>query len=188
MKIYIGPYKNWFGPYQFVNSLFWFLSEDTRDKIIDYIPQKPFDWLNKLRGERKVKIHIDGYDAWNADHTLSLIILPVLKKLREDKKGAPYVDDEDAPEHLRSTVCPPKENEWDTDCNHFKRWDWVLDEIIWTFEQLTSDWEEQYYSKPDGQWSFEDTGTWDMEQLKSHREKINNGLRLFGKYYTCLWS
>ena len=33
--------------------------------------------------ERKVNIRIDNYDLWSMDHTLSLIILPMLKKLKE---------------------------------------------------------------------------------------------------------
>jgi hypothetical protein len=30
-----------------------------------------------------------------------------------------------------------KENEWDMDAMAESRWEWVLNEIIWTFEQLT---------------------------------------------------
>jgi hypothetical protein len=53
------------------------------------------------------------------DHTLSHIVLPMLKQLKKDKHGSPLVDDEDVPEELRSTSAPAKENDWDIDDNHF---------------------------------------------------------------------
>ena len=95
MKIYMGKYKNWFGKHYFVEKLFWFLSEDMQDKIADKISRKPFDLLNKIRGERKLKVRIDDYDTWSMDHTLAYIILPMLKQLRDTKHGSGYVDDED---------------------------------------------------------------------------------------------
>ena len=99
--------------------------------------------------EREEKITIHNYDTWSMDSTLSLIIEPMLKQLKAGKSGAPFVDDEDVPEKLRSTNAPAKENEWDTDANHFKRWDWVLDEMIFTFTALNSDYESNFYSDDD---------------------------------------
>ena len=97
--------------------------------------------------ERKVSIRIDKWDTWNMDHTLAMIILPMLIQLKADTHGAPITDDDDVPEELRSTSAPAKENDWDTDDNHFKRWDWILDEMIWAFGQKNiEDWEEQFYS------------------------------------------
>jgi hypothetical protein len=52
---------------------------------------------------------------------------------------APHTDDEDVPEYLRSHMAQPKEHEWDTDSLHFMRWDWILDEMIWAFEQKVND-------------------------------------------------
>jgi hypothetical protein len=196
----MGPYKNWFGPYQFVEKLFWFLKEETRDKIADKLPLKPFEFIDRLKGDRKIEVHIDDYDVWGMDTTLSHIIVPMLFRLKENKHGAPYVDDEDVPDNLKSTSAPPKENEWDTDANHFDRWDWVLDEMIWAFEQNKSDWEQQFYSgKHDYDWKdvgnemFEmvkgskDTFTVDHEGMKKHHDRMKNGYRLFGKYYENLW-
>ena len=70
MKIYMGKYKNWLGKHYFVEKLFWFLSEDMQDKIADKISRKPFDLLNKIRGERKIKVRIDDYDVWNMDNKI----------------------------------------------------------------------------------------------------------------------
>ena len=155
----------------------------------------------KLQGERVTKIQIDPWDTWNVDSTLSMIILPLLKQLKETKHGAPFVDDEDVPDELKSTAAPAKENDWDTDDNHFKRWDFVLDEMIWAFEKLTDDdWEHEFYSgthetltvkREDGLYEMikgeNDTFKIDNEGMKKVNDRIQNGLRLFGKYYRSLW-
>jgi hypothetical protein len=141
------------------------------------------------------------------DHTLGIIALPMLKQLQKSKHGAPNVDDDDVPEELKSTSAPAKENEWDTDGNHFKRWDWVMDEMIFAFEHhVDNKWEEKY-SK--GEWSTrseacewdengkpkmykmvyndDHTHETDYEALKVVHERIGNGFKLFGKYYRNLW-
>jgi hypothetical protein len=164
-------------------------------------------WIESQR-KRKVKIRIDRYDTWGMSDTLSMIILPMLKQLHATKHGAPCVDDEDVPEHLRSTAAPPRANDWDTDDNHFVRWDWVMDELIWTFTQLhpDTDWEQQYYSGQHDmhsvpcEWDTEgkptlydlksgpgDTFKIDQAGMAAHQARINNGLRLMGKYFQNLW-
>jgi hypothetical protein len=124
--------------------------------------------------KRKIKVKVDKWDHWNAEHTLALIILPVLKQLKAKLHGAGYTEDEDVPEELRSTVCKPKENLWDTDDNHFLRWDWILDQMIWSFDLLVNE---------------DDVATFKLsiEEMRVRDDKINNGLRLFGKYYRGLW-
>lgn len=228
MKVNIGPYPDWIGPYQIAEKLmFWadkyedrrvhklgeFLAHgfhkrdrsdrrlfrDDRPKTLLY---KFCEWIQSKK-ERKVVIELDRYDHWNAAHTLSMIVVPVLKQLQENKQGAGFIDDEDVPEGLglRSTEAPPKENEWDTDANHFKRYEWVLAEVIWAHEQIVDDnWEQQYYS---GNIEFEcipaengmtelvkaatDTSSVDWEGRQKHQDRINRGLRLFGKYYETFW-
>lgn len=189
MKVYIGPYKNWFGPYQLAEKIFfWMNKEDDRiDKLGDRLAKitplcRFFDWFHE-KNERKIKIRIDEYDTWNMDHTLALITLPMLKKLRASKHGAPFVDDEDVPEHLRSTAAKPKENEWDTDDNHYLRWDWAMDEMIYAFEkQLDDDWDMEIYKRGTEGWTEEK-----LSERKEIQKRISNGFRLFGKYYQALW-
>lgn len=219
MRVKIGPYKDFFGPYQIAEKiLFWkekyaddsvhnlgrWLSGD-KDKGSLKIDRPSlllkFCWWVDSKRKRTVKIHLDNYDTWNMNSTLSLIIVPMLKQLKETKHGAPFTDDEDVPEHLRSTAAPPKKDEWDTDDNHFLRWDWIMDEMIWAFEQDNNDWEEKYYSGVvdirtervvesaylrlvDGP---NHTFKVDEEGIKKHQERINNGRRLFAKYYDGLW-
>lgn len=159
------------------------------------------------KGARIESVKIDDYDVWSLDNTLAKIIHPALILLKEKKHGSPDVDDEDVPEHLRSTSASPKENEWDTDEHWHSRWDWVMDEMIWAFGEELKDWEDQFYSgHTDMQWDpikFEhegktellyemrrgpkDTFKFDKEGYDTHYARMKNGFRLFGKYYNGLW-
>jgi hypothetical protein len=108
---------------------------------------RPVNWIkNKIPRIHYIKIH--SYDTWSADSTLAPIILPMLVMLKEKKHGAPFTEDADVPEHLRSTAAPAKENEYDVDAFHFERWDWIMSEMIWAFEQIVKDdeGEEQFRS------------------------------------------
>jgi hypothetical protein len=120
---------------------------------------------------RRVNVQIDDQDLWNADHTLALIIYPLLQKIVNAKHGSPAVDDEDVPEELRSTNSEPKEFDWDIDSNWHSRWKWVLAEMTWAFGEIV-----------DAEWEL------DNEAYEAHSAKIDNGLRLFGKYYRSLWT
>lgn len=133
-------------------------------------------YLDKRPGQ-KIKVRIDPWDTWSMDHTLAPIIVPMLKQLKETKHGSPWTDDEDVPEELRSTNAPPKENEYDTDKYHHDRWDWIMDEMIWAFEQkCRDDWMEDYYYNKS-----------DTDGANAHQARMSNGFRLFGKYYENLW-
>ena len=119
---------------------------------------------------------------------------------------APYVDDEDVPKELRSIYALPKD-EYDTDGNHFKRWDWVMDEMIFAFEHKVDDsWEEQFRSGDHDMKSVpcawdengkptmyewvkgpNDTYKCDYDGMQKVRDRMKNGFRLFGKYYEGLW-
>jgi hypothetical protein len=222
MKVYLGPYKNWIGPFQIAEKLmFWvdrYQSEEAAERVhtfgefLDKIPglTKFCLWVEKHR-QRKIKVRIDKYDTWSMDHTLALLIVPMLKQLRETKHGSPFVDDEDVPETLRSTAAPPKENEWDTDDNHHVRWDWVLGEMIFAFEsKLNDNWDDEFWTGEFGKSEFVEsvdehynpltnkyekmytmvnTGnrTCDWEGRQKVQNRITNGFRLFGKYYEGLW-
>jgi hypothetical protein len=138
-----------------------------------------FNWIWFDRRTQKVKVRIDRWDTWSMDHTLAPIILPMLVQLKETKHGAPNVDPKDVPKELRPTTKWKKAYEGDgtTDPKFFERWDWILDEMIWAFEQkCRDDWMEDY-----------DYNKWDSEGAKAHQERMSNGFKLFGKYYESLW-
>lgn len=143
--------------------------------------------------ERKVRIEIAPYDVWNMDHTLSLIIVPMLKMLKEQKQGAPHVDDEDVPHAIKSTSAKPPAEKYELDEFWFQRWEYVMDEMIWAHEQMIDDkGDDVFYD-----WSGVDedspvmtqvrTLKVDSDGLEAYHDRIDNGLRLFGKYYRALW-
>lgn len=206
MYVKIGPYTNWRGPYQIADLLRYIGFSKKRCKRIG-------EWLNNTSlleiceyihscRKRKIKIRIDDYDVWGMDHTLALIVVPLLKRLKEKKQGAPLVDDEDVPNRLKSTNAPPlTEEEINTgspDANHFHRWDWVIDEIIWCFNQILNEESELQFSKdkdpskPSNEpgLSFResmDRIDFDHEAYKAHHDRIQNGMCLFGKYLRGMW-
>ena len=218
MKVVIGPYRDWIGPYQIAEMLCWWAPK--RRQADDIVPRKPDwvhdfgtwlsedrhgndSWLLKLcqwiesKKRRQVYVRIDKYDSWSADHTIALIAVPLLRQLQATKHGAPFVDDADVPEGLglRSYETDKlKASEYDTDANHFKRWDWVLAEIIWALEQKTLDTaESDFYSKLDPQLKTKDFNA-EMDNivvdyigLQEWQKRKDRGYQLFGKYFENLW-
>lgn len=152
-------------------------------------------------------VKIDRWDTWSMDHSLAHIILPMLKQLRDTKHGSAMVDDEDVPEKFRSVKTPkPKRKkndirdtmqvhavdyDGDESMIHVK-WDWVLGEMIWAFEQKTIDDDESEFFDHSGNrgmpWHKDYVGPKvDWDGLKAHQARKSNGYRLFGKYYEGLW-
>jgi hypothetical protein len=207
MKVYISNYRNhWLSPYTILERVLFWKDWDN----ISYDEPWVERWANRLEPlcqalcRIRERIHpryeyvkIDRWDTWSMDHTLATIILPMLKQLHETKHGAPNVDDDDVPMSLKSTSAPPKENEWDTDDNHFRRWDYVLDEMIWAFEQKVRDDDESEFFDHSKCGDIKDfakdpnkhlsKSKVDWNGLKLHQERKQNGFRLFGKYYQNLW-
>ena len=208
MRVNIGKYRDWVGPFQIADLLQHIgVSEDRCFALGEWLAATPVntvcEWVHKHK-KQKVDVRIDRFDTWSMDSTLALIVLPMLIQLHKTKHGAPLVDDADVPDglNLRSTEAPVKENEWDTDANHFRRWDWVLDEMIWAFQQLQPDcdWESQFHTGVhDIQWEPaergmskmvagpNDTHKFDADGYKAHSDRIDRGLRLFGGYFRSLW-
>ena len=239
MKVYISDYRDhWISPYTMLDYAFFWTdwSKCSRDKTVirsleeerkhKYIerPEWAERWSDRLTPiSRAIQwvwdcvhppikyVKIDRYDTWSMDHTLANIVLPMLKQLKEKKHGAPFVDDEDVPDHLKSTAASPKENEWDTDANHFARWDWAMDEMIFAFECKVDDsWQDAFCEGehdilwvpvdkngnevPKGEHKYtemrrgpKDTYKCDYDGMKVVEARIQNGFRLFGKYYQGLW-
>lgn len=219
MRVYIGPYTHWFGPYQLAELLCFWVKRNKFGEEPDYVHKfgewlaygsvKPeanvgeitslketrnitylyrfLLWLDSKK-KREINVSIDDWDTWSADYTLGYIILPVLKKIKKDSTSVPNIENEDVPEHLRN------EEHWDK-----KKWDWVLDEMIWTFEQIILDCppdfstgEVEIKSKKleNGYYEMIFDGDYkvDREAEKEYNDRITNGLLLFGKYYRSLWT
>ena len=207
MKIYTNkPKDNWLSPYTIIEKvIFWReidYDEPFVNNILKYTKLGWFcDKLHTIRSfiNRDIKyIHIDPWDAWSLEHTLSPIILPILQELKRVKHGAPFIADEDVPKRLRvgakGTGNPDVHKLFeDNDNTFFERYDYILDEMIWTFTQLSmDDHEAPFYDhtesskEPDLNKSIRKLKV-DRKGLAAHNTRINNGLRLFGKYYRSLW-
>ena len=178
-------------------------------------------WIGPYKesdSSRKEEIAIHDYDTWNMDHTLAMIILPMLKQLKETKHGVPVIDHEDMPEHLQyisrkydqrartDMIDQLQPIEYDDLSEHefqrqIKCWNWIMDEMIWAFEQILDDdndkqffsgvsdiyWEELEDGMSEMKLGPNDTFQIDREGLAKHNKRIGNGLKLFGKYYRSLW-
>lgn len=225
MRVKIGPYRDWFGPYQLADLLcFWvpdvvdehgykyspdwvhFFGEylahgsiipknkvgvypslgDDRPKTYLY---KFLLWVEKRRTpSRHLKIKIDYMDTISASDTMGMIILPMLKAYREHNTGAPQIDHMDAPKELS---------------DDFAKWDWVLNEMIFAFDHISGEnmyWETTmssgnsdmgFVKTSDGMSQLVNgpnhTYKTDKERIKETEKRIDNGLRLFGKYFQALW-
>jgi len=166
--------------------------------------------------DRKVNIRIDNSDVYSLDHTLTYIILPALFLLKEKKSGVPHEFSEVGGEDygnqysfdFYAETASQMFDEYAT-----KRWEDVLDKMIWSFLQLIDDnWEDRYFygkteyqakeveetclnpltNKVEKLYTWEDmnpNGHWtDYEGKRIHGERIQEGLELFGKYFLHLWT
>jgi mRNA-degrading endonuclease YafQ of YafQ-DinJ toxin-antitoxin module len=153
------------------------------------------NWPKNPAKERKVDIRIDKWDTWSMDNTLTLIIEPMLKQLKETQNGHPCLG-----EHADCKGCS---------CE--KDWNVILDKMIFAFHSLNNDWESQYHTGeidwvhvpidkdgnevPREQAEYfrmdkgpNDTHEFDVEGWKNHDARIQEGLELFGKYFRSLWT
>lgn len=213
MKVYLGKYLNYLGPYQIADKIFFWIEKYPDDEAVfdrwDYKLHDRFgDWLAETwlddfcqwvqdHRKRTEIVKIDNYDVWGMDHTLALIIHPLLLKLKTQKHGYGWIDNKDVPKEIRSTAPGARKgiaNKWDWDNFAEARYSWVLDEMIWTFAQLADedDGESKFFDHTESM--NEKDFAKSMKKLKVdrvglelHHKRIENGLRLFGKYFRTLW-
>lgn len=212
MKINIGPYKSDLTTHrlkcdylEFRYGDDWYNIEEDQYVRIDHIVAGILDGIqtvilnpiNKFRN-RKIKVKYHEYDTWSLDHTLALIILPGLKQLKDTNHGYAHVENDDLP-----TACLK-------DASGEERWEWVMDEMIWAFDEIANDnpgadafssgtfdplWTKvnaKGEEDPDGELRRMDKGpnhtfSIDFEGRKKYDDRIQRGLTLFGKYYRNLW-
>jgi hypothetical protein len=173
--------------------------------------------LNRYRKNdtRKVYVEIENHDTWSLDRTLALIILPGLLQLKDTAKGVPGnfselaggadYDNQDSFDFYKDS----HNDAFDIAC---KEWEKTLDKMIWSFQQLAlEDWDSQYHhgnakfewvktddvytnpltGKVEPTYQMVDTNPgehwYDHEGAMLHRDRIQEGLDLFAKYYMNLW-
>ena len=205
MKVHIGKYRHHYTTSRIESwwlnlnhGVDWDLVSEADYTPIDRVIIKVLDgvqWLlnhtinefNEWRGYQKIRVHIDPWDTWSADHTLALVILPVLEQLRDTSYGYFFVDPKDAPKNLRPSKEQIEHNEKTGmyDDKSLDRWKWVMGEMIFAFEcKVNDDWEDQFYHFGD---DMLDVKCVDPKGLRDTHKRIQNGFQLFGKYYQNLW-
>ena len=208
MKVYIGPYRSRAISNIHTNYMHWkhgrYEWEDNTNRfehalekfedVLQWIYNHTINLILDKRSGQKISVKIHNYDTWSMDHTLAPIVLPMLVQLKETKHGAPWVDMEDVPKELRATKkqLDAYGKNGEVDPKHFERWDWILDEMIWAFEQKNRDrWEEDFYGpyneSEDKRELFGRFEWIDNEGRQKHQERMSNGFRLFGTYFENLW-
>ena len=187
MKVNIGPYINWWGPYQIMDLLFFWhekYPEDNianrwdyrlHDQVAEWLADTWFSdfcqWVHDKR-KRTEKIHIDHYDIWNLAETLASIALPMLKLLKESKHGYPC-----------STPSYQYHADWQggQSCFDFyresdglvsdassKEWDEYMDKMIFAFTCITDEHSEDQF------WTGESDIMWlPVEGKKGFSQMVN---------------
>ena len=163
--------------------------------------------------KRKIDVHIDRYDTYGMDHTLALIILPMLIQLRATKHGIPHefaavggedYDSQDSFDFYKQT----HDESFGKGCD---RWDEVLDKMIWSFQQVIDEDYDSKYHHGEVDFEFKEltekiynplTGKdeaaceminrnknhwYDHIGHREHEDRIQEGIELFGKYFRNLW-
>jgi hypothetical protein len=193
MFVYFGPYRRYYGVYTLVDPLrFLGVGEDRRQSIAVWLEKtwvaKTLRYFSEHRKDRLSFVRISRQDIWSMDDTLAKIILPMLKKLKEIQIAAPEVFESDVPSEVWSAIRTQDKTIEEIDVEQLNieekaletmtyRWNWVMSEMIWAFEQLNTDWESEFYQ--DNEFKF--------EEYKKKKVRIERGLQLFGKYYLHLW-
>ena len=153
-------------------------------------------------GSEVVKVVVNDWDTWDASMTIAQIAYPLLSRFETILKdpdsvaGSPQVDDEDVPEELRRPTDFDGSG-GDVDDNWHARWHYVVGEIVLAMKCCQDwTWEEEYRSgslkidfiEEEGVLEFDDSDHHvDEEGLEAMRARVDNGLRLFGKYFRALW-
>ncbi len=121
------------------------------------------NWLSKKFEIRFV--HVSGRDLWSLDYTMSHVILAGLISFKEKNIiSIPFVDCEDVPEDMSYEAHNIELHEAPNDLLE-ERWQYVLDQMIESFILISDD---NFSNLRDG-------------------EIVDQGLRMFGKYYRNLW-
>jgi len=172
MKVFISNYKYYISPgFDIADDLYekGKISENLKNKINNFLTNF-WDWFNKKLWQklRIEYVHVDRFDVYNMDNTLAKIIHPMLLELKNQDTSYPILGSE-YNDCFSTELQIPDDFDTEFDDNFIlkQRWTYVLDEMIYAFEKVKED---------------------NIILLsKEKRERVDNGLLLFGKYYCNLW-
>lgn len=144
----------------------------------------------KSKKPRRIDIKIHSWDHYSADHTIALIVYPLLVEFKKKAKawgGAPscLINEKDGKNAQKIA---------------FKKWLEIIDKIIFSFKEIANNLpgEKKAFKKNGKKYKTEkcENGThkivetgfdFDVNKWEEYNSKIQEGLELFGKYYTNLW-
>ena len=115
--------------------------------------------IGPYRKNRAKRIKIEAFDTWSMDHTLAMIIHPMLVQLKETTHGYPSELTEE-------------------------RWNEILDEMIWAFGHKSKEIDAGDMCA-DKCSNFGDPVC--KACINETQERLTNAFILFGKYYENLW-
>ena len=193
MKVYLGKYVYPITTYDIASKIIFWDNTKYRKKLnsilkfgLTYnqnsknkklsILSKVLDKYNSYQ-KRKVYIKIDDYDVHDLDYTLSLIIEPALKKLLDDEWLSFKVDNEDLPKELQIS-----EDEYKLISFTYSENDPRMPEIYNRLEQ------QPKYIINKMIYAFNILNSTDSHEDEDYKKEIDEGLRLFGKYFRNLWT
>ena len=138
-----------------------------------------YSWIGKkiTKAKQTFKpkdtVKIDYWDLWSLDISLAQVIRPALVAFSKVNYSYGTVDVEDLPEHTALFT-------------DLEKWQWIVSEMIWAFEKIADPhYDNEFFVKSE----FAEFGLeYNSQAAKVVEDRINNGLRLFGKYYRALWT
>ena len=125
--------------------------------------------IGPYRKNRAFNIHIDDFDAWSLDNTLSHMIHPALIRLKEIKHGYPELwEDGMVTHHNYDRQLHFDFIDEEVESKYLiNKWNDILDKMIYAFGRIKED--------------------NSLDISKDEWEKIQEGLDLFAEHYTSLW-
>lgn len=164
--------------------------------------------------DRKIEVKIDRSDTFGADHTLAYIALPMLLQLKQRKMGIPAeIAEVGGGSWNQQTYFDFYQESYNQSFEKAtEKWDEILDKMIWSFMQIIIDDYTELYHHGTSKYIWKETEDlflnpltnqkekmvtmvdanpeehWtDYVGMRLHEQRINEGLELFGKYFSNLW-
>lgn len=129
--------------------------------------------MNKrIRKKRGIYTKFKDSETWGLYMVIAQFILPRLKRFKKLNNGVPmslFFDKEDK--------IHGDDVDWQD--RAAKEWDSILDEMIWSFEQIVDDSDPEKLEN--------ETNEEYVDRCRMWNNNVQHGLELFAKYFLGLW-
>lgn len=146
----------------------------------------------------KCAVQIDQFDTWSLDVVLAPVIMAALIAYKEscDLCPAEFANFAGSLENRQQSFEFYIWSDDEIESRSMKAWIETVDKMIWSFEQISSYWDEKYYRRdPTKMFSQKNSylanphKPWfDRVGHEIHDARIQEGLDLFAKYYRAFWA